>query len=115
MSSFAAPRNSIPNLPACDAVQKIYRREPVPEAGEGLDMGGKCYVKTLLEHVTGVEDCHFPGSPETNFMKGRYGSMTPGFEIALMIGLVIGFALGYGVRALISYRRHQAARRRRLF
>ena len=32
-------------------------------------MGGKCYVKTLLEHVTG-------GSPETNFMRGRYGSMS---------------------------------------
>ena len=31
----------------------------MPEAGEGLDMGGKCYVKTLLEHVTGVEYCHF--------------------------------------------------------
>ena len=43
----------------CEAVQKIYRREPVPEAGECLDMGGKRYVKTLLEHVTGVEDCHF--------------------------------------------------------
>jgi hypothetical protein len=31
----------------------------VPEAGQGFDMGGKCYIKTLLEHVTGVEDCHF--------------------------------------------------------
>ncbi len=31
----------------------------MPEADEGLDMGGKRYVKTLLEHVTGVEDCHF--------------------------------------------------------
>jgi hypothetical protein len=41
--------------------------------------------------------------------------MTPGFEIALAIGLIVGFALGYGVRALISYRRHQAARRRHLF
>jgi len=48
-------------------------------------------------------------------MKGRYGSMTPGFEITLAIDLVVGFALGYGVRALISYRRHQAARRRHLF
>jgi hypothetical protein len=27
-----------------------------------------------------------------NFMKGRYASMTPGFEIALAIGLVVGFA-----------------------
>jgi hypothetical protein len=25
-------------------------------------------------------------------MKGRYASMTPGFEIALAIGLVVGFA-----------------------
>jgi hypothetical protein len=48
-------------------------------------------------------------------MRGRYGSMTPGFEIALAIDLVVGFALGYGARALIFYRRHQAARRRRLF
>jgi hypothetical protein len=78
-------------------------------------MGGKCYVKTLLEHVTGVEDCHLPDRMKPNFMKGRYGSMTPGFEIALAIGLVGGFALGYGARALISYRRHQAARRRHLF
>ena len=39
--------------------KKIYRREPVPEADEGLDMGGKRYVKTLLEHVTGVEEYHF--------------------------------------------------------
>ena len=32
----------------------------MPEAGEGFDMGGKCYIKTLLEHVTGgVEDCYF--------------------------------------------------------
>lgn len=30
----------------------------MPEADEGLDMGGKRYVKTLLEHVTGAEDCH---------------------------------------------------------
>ena len=29
------------------------------------------------------------------------------------IGLLVGFVLGYGVRAFISYRRHQAARRRR--
>ena len=56
-----------------------------------------------------------PDRMKPNFMKGRYGSMTPGFEIALAIGLVVGFALGYSVRALISYRRHQAARRRYLF
>jgi hypothetical protein len=55
-----------------------------------------------------------PDRLKLNFMKGRYGSMTPGFEIALAIGLVVGFALGYGIRALISYRRHQAARRRHL-
>ena len=83
----------------------------MPEAGEGLDMGGKCYIKR--EHVRGR--IISAGSPETNFMRGRYGSMTPGFEIALVIDLVVGFALGYGVRALISYRRHQAARRRHLF
>jgi hypothetical protein len=39
--------------------------------------------------------------------------MTPGFEIIAGISLVVGFALGYGVRALLSYRRHQAAARRR--
>ena len=32
--------------------------------------------------------------------------------VALAIGLVIGFILGYGVRALVSYQRHQRARRR---
>ena len=31
----------------------------MPEADEGLDMDGKRYVKTLLEHVTGLENCHF--------------------------------------------------------
>jgi hypothetical protein len=35
--------------------------------------------------------------------------------IIFAIGLLIGFALGYGVRAFISYRRHQAASRRRSF
>src|SRR5215510_3054160 len=34
------------------------------------------------------------------------------FTIALAIGLVIGFILGYGVRAIVSYRRHRRARRR---
>ena len=33
----------------------------------------------------------------------------PEFTIALAIGLLIGFILGYGVRAIISYRRHQRA------
>ena len=32
----------------------------MPEADEGLDMGGKRYVKTLLEDVTGVEGLSFP-------------------------------------------------------
>jgi hypothetical protein len=32
-------------------------------------------------------------------------------SILVAIGLSIGFALGYGVRAFISHRRHQAARR----
>jgi hypothetical protein len=27
-------------------------------------------------------------------MRGRYGNMTPGFEIALAIGPIVGFALG---------------------
>src|SRR3954452_6552864 len=33
-------------------------------------------------------------------------------SIIFAIGLLIGFALGYGVRAFVSYRRHQASRRR---
>ncbi len=32
----------------------------------------------------------------------------------LMIGVLIGFICGYGMRALISHRRHAAAERRRL-
>jgi hypothetical protein len=32
-----------------------------------------------------------------------------------LICILVGFALGYAVRAFISYRRHQAARRRRYF
>jgi hypothetical protein len=39
----------------------------------------------------------------------------PDFTIALAIGLVIGFILGYGVRAIISYRRRRRARRHRTF
>src|SRR5205823_11612825 len=38
--------------------------------------------------------------------------MVPDFTIALAIWLVIGFILGYGLRAIISYRRRQRARRR---
>ena len=33
------------------------------------------------------------------------------FTIPVVIGLAIGFILGYGVRAIISHRRHQRARR----
>jgi hypothetical protein len=40
-------------------------------------------------------------------------SLAVGF-IGLAIGIVMGFALGYGLRAFISYRRHQASRRRSL-
>jgi NhaP-type Na+/H+ or K+/H+ antiporter len=39
--------------------------------------------------------------------------MPPDFVIVLGIGLLIGFALGYGVRSFISYLRRQAARRQR--
>src|SRR5204863_2236147 len=39
-------------------------------------------------------------------------SMMPNIIIALAIGLVVGFILGYGVRAVISYRRRLRARRR---
>jgi hypothetical protein len=35
--------------------------------------------------------------------------------LAELIALVIGFALGYAVRAAISYRRRHAARKRRHF
>jgi hypothetical protein len=30
-------------------------------------------------------------------MRGRYGSMTPGFEIALAIDLVVGFARSFPI------------------
>jgi hypothetical protein len=36
--------------------KKFTGGKPVPEAREGLDMGGKWHIKTLLEHL---EDCHF--------------------------------------------------------
>ena len=45
----------------------------------------------------------------------RYGAMTPFVEIIFAIGLSVGFALGYAVRAFMSHRRRQAARRRRIF
>ena len=35
----------------------------------------------------------------------------PAFTIPFVIGLATGFILGYGVRAIIPYRRHQRARR----
>jgi hypothetical protein len=46
-------------------------------------------------------------APETNPHHRTY--MMPDFTIALAIGLVIGFILGYGLRAIISYRRYQRA------
>ena len=41
--------------------------------------------------------------------------MASEIAVGFAIGLVIGFALGYAVRAAISFRRHQAARKRREF
>jgi hypothetical protein len=38
--------------------------------------------------------------------------MMPEFAISLLLVLAIGFILGYGVRAIISHRRRQRARRR---
>jgi hypothetical protein len=38
-------------------------------------------------------------------------NMMPEFTIPFVIGLATGFILGYGVRAIISYRRHQRVRR----
>src|SRR5262249_18395399 len=38
--------------------------------------------------------------------------MASDIAVGFAIGLVIGFALGYAVRAAISFRRHQAARKR---
>jgi hypothetical protein len=51
-------------------------------------------------------------APETNPHDRTLRYMMPDFTIALAIGLVIGFILGYGLRAIISYRRHRRARRR---
>ena len=51
----------------------------------------------------------------TSVAPTRYGAVTPFGEITFAAGLLIGFALGYGVRAFISFRRRQAARRRRAF
>jgi hypothetical protein len=53
------------------------------------------------------------GVPETNPDDRTFRHMVSDFTIALAIGLVIGFILGYGLRAIISYRRHRRARRRR--
>ena len=52
-------RSSIPNLPALWSRPKNLQPGTGARGCECLDMGGTCYVKTLLEHVTGVEDCHF--------------------------------------------------------
>jgi hypothetical protein len=49
----------------------------------------------------------------TSVAPSRYGAVTPFVEITFAVGLLIGFVLGYGARAFISYRRRQAARRRR--
>jgi NhaP-type Na+/H+ or K+/H+ antiporter len=54
-------------------------------------------------------------APETNPRDRPLGYMMPDFTIALAIGVVIGFILGYGVRAIISYRRHRHARRQSYF
>jgi hypothetical protein len=49
---------------------------------------------------------NFPGDIETVIVN-RY------LLVVFAIGLVSGFALGYAVRAAISFRRHQAAIKRR--
>src|SRR5262249_11796843 len=51
-------------------------------------------------------------APETNPCDRTLRYMMPDFTIALAIGLVIGFITGYGLRAIISYRRRRRARRR---
>jgi NhaP-type Na+/H+ or K+/H+ antiporter len=51
-------------------------------------------------------------APETNPQGRALGYIMLDFTIALAVGLIIGFILGYGVRAIISHRRHQRARRR---
>src|SRR5215831_793212 len=49
---------------------------------------------------------NFPGGMET-VIENRY------LLVVFAIGLVSGFALGYAVRAAISFRHHQAAMKRR--
>src|SRR6516225_547521 len=68
--------------------------------------------------ATGTHNSEPPDHLERRLARGRRGlrlrHMVSDFTIALAIGLVIGFILGYGLRAIISYRRHRRARRRSL-
>src|SRR6516164_5469000 len=61
--------------------------------------------------VTGTHNSEPPDHLERRLARGRRGlrlrHMVSDFTIALAIGLVIGFILGYGLRAIISYRRHR--------
>jgi hypothetical protein len=63
----------------------------------GLDAEGDPRTPSMLRH-----------SPATRLQLHMSPELA---SIIFAIGLSIGFAVGYGVRAFISYRRHQAARR----
>ena len=83
---------------------------------EGLKEIARGRNITLSELVAAIDSGRRQGnlSSAIRLFDRTLRYMMPDFTIALTIGLVIGFILGYGLRAIISYRRHQRARRRSL-
>ena len=81
---------------------------------EGLKEIARGRNITLSELVAAIDSGRRQGnlSSAIRLFDRTLRYMMPDFTIALTIGLVIGFILGYGLRAIISYRRHQRARRR---
>jgi hypothetical protein len=88
------------------------RRKLAENASRRTDANTSASLRWLLASPTErFPDLRIVGvpAPKTNPRDRALGYMMPDFTIALAIGLVIGFILGYGVCAIISYRRHQTS------
>ena len=73
--------------------------------------GNQCALAELSEQV-GRLPCVGHDDPRGQTISRQLLMRPELASIIFAIGLLIGFALGYGVRAFVSYRRHQASRRR---
>jgi hypothetical protein len=92
-------------MPSVQVQATHYNQDPVEAPDRPRPSGASSFWaagKPIGGRITG-KTCKLPVSGKCN--------LVPMLEIA--IAVVIGFALGYGVREWISRRRQQAARARR--